>query len=84
MSNLDIVLKSRDITLLTEICIVKAMVVPVVTYRRESWTIMKAECRIDDFERCCRRLLRALWTARRGKGQRGQTLRARRDGGDRE
>ena len=67
MTNLDSILKSRDITLLTKICIVKAMVFPVVIYTYESWTIKKAECgRIDAFELWCwRRLLRVPWTARR-------------------
>ena len=62
MTNLDSILKSRDITLLTKICIVKAMVFPVVMYGRESWTIKKTECqRIDAFELWCwRRLLRIL------------------------
>ena len=69
MTNLDSVLKSRNITLLTKVQIVKAMVSPVVRYRCESWTIKKAECqRIDTFQlRCWRRLLRVLWTARRSK-----------------
>ena len=60
MTNLDSILKSRDITLPTKVRLVKAMVFPVVTYRRESWTIKKAECRrIDTFELWCwRRLLR--------------------------
>ena len=60
--NLDNVLKSRDITLLTKVCIVKGMVFPVVMYGYESWTIMKAECqRIDALELWCwRRLLRVL------------------------
>ena len=60
-------MKSRDITFLTKVCIVKAMVFPVVMYRYGSWTIRKAECRrIDDFEVWCwRRLLRVPWTARR-------------------
>src|SRR5574340_1119285 len=60
MTNLDSILKSRDITLPTEVCPVKAMVFPVVMYGCESWTIKKAECRrIDAFElRCWRRLLR--------------------------
>ena len=54
MTNLDSVLKSRDVTLLTEVCIVKAMVFPVVTYSCESWTIKKAECqRILAFELWC-------------------------------
>ena len=67
MATLDSVLKSRDITLPTKVCIVKAMVFPVVMYRCESWTIKKAERqRIDAFELWCWiRLLRVLWTARR-------------------
>ena len=67
MTNLDSVLKSRDITLLTKVCIVKAMVFPVVTYSCEGWTLKKAECwRIDAFKLWCwRRLLRVHWTARR-------------------
>ena len=67
MTNLDSILKSRDITLPTKVRLVKAMVFSVVTYRRESWTIMKAEYRIiDAFELWCwRRLLRVPWTARR-------------------
>ena len=67
MTNLDCVLKSRDITLLTKVCIVKAVVLPVVMYGCESWTIKKAERRrIDAFELWCwRRLLRVPWTARR-------------------
>ena len=67
MTNLDSILKSRDITLSTKICVVKAMVFPVVMYGCESWTIKKAECqRIDAFELWCwRRLLRVPWTARR-------------------
>ena len=67
MTNLDSILKSRDITLSTEVRLVKAMVFPVVMYGRESWTIKKAECRrIDAFELWCwRRLLRVPWTARR-------------------
>ena len=61
------VLKSRDITLLTKVCIVKAMLFPVVTYSSESWTVKKAEHRrIDAFELCCwGRLLKVPWTARR-------------------
>ena len=60
------ILKSRDITLQTKLCLVKAMVFPVVTYGCESWTIKKAECwRIDAFELCWRRLLKVPWTARR-------------------
>ena len=67
MINLESILKSRDINLLTKVCIVKAMVFPVVMYGYESWTIKKAECqRIDVFELWCwRRLLRVPWTARR-------------------
>ena len=67
MNNLDSILKSRDITLSTKICLVKAMVFPVVIYGCESWTIKKAEHRIiDAFELWCwRRLLRVPWTARR-------------------
>ena len=66
MTNLDSILKSRDITLLTKVHLVKAMVFPVVMYGCESWTIKKAERRIDAFElRCWRRLLRVPWTARR-------------------
>ena len=67
MTNLDSILKSRDITLLTKVHQVKAMVFPVVTYGCESWTIKKAERqRIDAFELWCwRRLLRVPWTARR-------------------
>ena len=67
VTNLDSILKSRDITSPTKVCLVKAMVFPVVMYRCESWTITKAECqRIDAFELWCwRRLLRAPWPARR-------------------
>ena len=67
MTNLDSILKSRDITLPTKVCLVKAMVFPVVMYGCESWNIKKAEHRrIDAFELCCwRRLLRVSWTARR-------------------
>ena len=67
MTNLDGILKSRDITLPTNVCVVKTMVFPVVIYGCESWTIKKAERRrIDAFELCCwRRLLRVPWTARR-------------------
>ena len=67
MTNLDSILKSRDIILLTKVHIVKAMVFPVVMYGYESWTIKKAEHRkIDAFELWCwRRLLRVPWTARR-------------------
>ena len=67
MTNLDSILKSEDITLLTKIHLVKAMIFPVVMYECESWTIKKAECqRIDAFELWCwRSLLRVPWTARR-------------------
>ena len=67
MTNLDSIFKSRDITLLTKVRLVKAMVFPVVMYGCESWTVKKAECwRIDAFEVWCwRRLLRVPWTARR-------------------
>ena len=67
ITNLDSVLKSRDITLLTKVHLVKAMVFPVVMYRCECWTIKKAEHqRIDSFKLWCwRRLLRVPWTARR-------------------
>src|SRR5574340_361853 len=67
MTNLDSILKSRDITLPTKVHLVKAMIFPVVIYGYESWTVKKAECsRIDAFELWCwRRLLRAPWTARR-------------------
>ena len=66
MTNLDSILKSRDITLPTKVCLVKAMVFPVVMYGCESWTVKRAECqRIDAFELWCwRRLLRVPWTAR--------------------
>ena len=67
MTNLDNILKSRDITLPTKVLLVKAMVFPVVMYGCENWTIKKAEClRIDAFELLCwRRFLRVPWTARR-------------------
>ena len=67
MTNLDSILKSRDITLPTKVCLVKATVLPVVMYGCESWTIKKAECqRINAFEMWYwRRLLRVPWTARR-------------------
>ena len=67
MTNLDSILKNRDITLSTKVHLVKAMVFPVVLYGCESWTIKKAECRrIDAFELWCwRRLLRVPWSARR-------------------
>ena len=67
MTNLDSILKSRDITLSTKVHLVKAMVFPIIMYECESWTIKKPECwRIDAFELWCwRRLLRVPWTARR-------------------
>jgi len=67
MANLDSVLESRDTTLLTQVCIVKAMVFPIIMYGCDSWTIKKAERqKIDAFELWCwRRLLRVPWTARR-------------------
>ena len=67
ITNLDSILKGKDITLQTKVCLVKAMVVPVVVCGCESWTIKKAECwRIDAFELWCwRRLLRVSWTPRR-------------------
>ena len=67
MTNLDSILKIRDITLSTKVLLVKAMVFPVVMYGCESWTLKKAECQtIDVFELWCwRRLLRVPWTARR-------------------
>ena len=69
VTNLDSILKSRDITLPTKVCLFKTMVFPVVMYGCESWTIKKAECgRIDAFELWCwGRLLRVPWTARRSK-----------------
>ena len=69
MTNLDSILKSRDITLLTKVHLVKAMVFPLVMYGGEGWSIKKAECRrIAAFElRCWRRLLGVPWTARRSK-----------------
>ena len=69
MTNLDSIFKSRDITLPTKVCLVKAMLFPVVMYGCESWTVKKAESqRIDAFELWCwRRLLRIPWTARRSK-----------------
>ena len=68
-TNLDNILKSRDITLPTKVCVVKAMFFPVVRYGCESWTIKKAECqRIDALEFWCwRKLLRVSWTTRRSK-----------------
>ena len=67
MTNLDSIFKSRDITLPTKVCLVKAVLFPEIMYGCESWTIKKAECRrIDAFELWCwRRLLRVPWTARR-------------------
>ena len=67
MTNLDSIFKSRDISLPTKVCLVKAMVFPVVMYGCESWTVKKAECRkIDAFELWCwRRLLTVPWTAKR-------------------
>ena len=67
MTNLDSILKSRDITLSTKVCLVKAMVFPVVMYGCESWTIKKAECQRSDAFKLWhwRRLLRVPWTARR-------------------
>ena len=66
MTDLDSILKSRDITLPTKVCLVKVMVFPVVMYGCESWIVKKAECqRIDAFELWCWRLLRVPWTARR-------------------
>ena len=66
MTNLDSILQSRDITLSRKVRLVKAVVFPVVVYGCESWTVKKAERRIDAFELWCwRRLLRDPWTARR-------------------
>ena len=66
MTNLDSVLRNRDITLLTKVHLVKAMVFSVVMYGCESWTIKKAECpRLDAFELQCWRILRVPWNARR-------------------
>ena len=67
MTNLDSVLKSRDVTLLTKVRIVKAMVFPVVTYGCETWNVKKVECqRIDAFKLWCwKRLLKVLWTEMR-------------------
>ena len=63
MANLDIILKTRDITWPTKVCLVKAMVFPVVMYGCESWTMKKPECQIDAFELwCCRKLMRVPWT----------------------
>ena len=69
MTNLDSIFKSRDITLPTKVCLIKAMVFPVVMYGCEGWTVEKAECqKIDSFELWCWiRLLRVHWTARRSK-----------------
>ena len=66
MTNLDSIFESRDGTLPTKVCLVKDMVFPLVMYGCESWTVKKAECRIDAFELWCwKRLLRVPWTARR-------------------
>ena len=67
MTNLESLLKSKEITLSTKVCLVKAMVFPVAMYGYESWTIKKAECQgIDGFKLCCwRRFLRVAWTTRR-------------------
>ena len=67
MTNLDSILRSRDVTLPTKVRLVKAMVFPLVMFRCKSWTIKKAECRRTDAFKlwCRRRLLRVLWTARR-------------------
>ena len=67
MTNLDSILKSRDVTLPTKVCLIKPMVLPVFKYGCESWTIKKAECqRVDAFKlQCWRRLLRVPWIARR-------------------
>ena len=67
MTNLDSILKSRDVTLPTKVCMVKVMLLPVVMYGCESWTMKKAECQsIDIFELWCwKTLLRVPWTARR-------------------
>ena len=66
MTNLDSIFQSRDITLSTKVRVVKAMVFPGVMYGCASWTVKKADCRVDAFELWCwRRLLRVLWTARR-------------------
>ena len=73
MTNLDSILKSRDITFSTKVHIIKAITFPVVMYRYESWTLKQAACwRIDAFELWCwRRLLRVLWTARRWNNPKG-------------
>ena len=75
MSNLDSILKSRDITLPTKVCLFKAMVFPVVMYGYENWTVKKAEHqRIDAFELWCwRRLLKLPWTARRSSLKENQS-----------
>ena len=79
MTSLDSMLKSRDITLQTKVCIVKAMVFPVMMFRCESWTVKKAEHRrIDALELWCwRKLLRVPWTARRSQSWRKSTLNIR-------
>ena len=78
MTKLDSILKSRDITLPTEVRLVKAMVFPVVTYGCENWTVKEAECqRIDAFQLWCwRRLLRGSWTARRSNQSIPKAIRA--------
>ena len=75
MTNLDSIFKNRDITLPTKVCLVKAMVFPVVMYGSESWTIKKAEVRkIEAFELwCCRRLLSVPWTIRGSNPKRNQS-----------
>ena len=86
MTNLDSILKSRDITLPTKVHLVKAMVFPVAMYGCESWTVKKAEHRrIDAFELWCwRRLLRVPWTARRSNQSIGKDSDAGRDWGQEE
>ena len=76
MTNLDSILRSRDITFPTNVCLLKAMVFPVVMYGYESWTIKKAECqRIDAFELWCwRRLLRVPWTLKEGSRRSNQCI----------
>ena len=72
ITNLDSILKSRNITLPTKVRLVKAVVFPVVMSGCESWTVKKAECQIDAFELWCwRKLLRVLWTARRSNHPKG-------------
>ena len=71
MANLDSILKSRDITLLTKVCLVKAMVFPVIMYGCESWTMKKAECQRNDAFKlwCWKRLLKVPWTVRKSNSQ---------------